>query len=238
MDNAAMHMIPTLLSVISGIYICAALYHLCFAARKIQTGLHLTFGMMCIMAAGYCLSEQAIYSSSSIPSFVYALKWQLCFGIVFMTGAIWFTVFFADYPSPRPACLLSIAAIVLLTLNLFLPRGILIEKIHRFEHLSLPWNEQIAFPSTDLAWWTIILWLFSLTVYLFVLHGCRRLWSAGRRRAALVLGANVLFFLIAGMVDLAIDLRQLRWVYVAEFRFLLCVVSMAAYSSRHFSRKA
>ena len=116
--------------------------------------------------------------------------------------------------------------------------GIIVDKIHRFERLRLPWDEQIAFPSTDLAGWTVILWLFSLLVYLFVLYGSRRLWSSGRRRAAMVLAANVLFFLIAGVVDLAIDLRKLRWVYVAEFRFLLCIVSMAVYSTRHFSRKS
>jgi len=231
-------MITTLLSVITGIYICAALYHLCFAARKIQTGLHLTFGMMCIIAAGYSLSEQAIYSSSSIPSFVYALKSLIGFGIAFLIGATWFTVYFTDSPSLRPASLLTFAAVVLLTLNLFSPQGILIERIHRFEHLRLPWNEQVSFPSTDLAWWIIILWVFYLAVYLFILLGSRRLWSAGHRRAALVLAANVLFFLIAGVVDLAIDLRQLRWVYVAEFRFLLCIVSMAVYSARQFSRKA
>jgi len=233
-----MNMISTLLSITTGIYICAALYHLCFAARKIHTGLHLSFGMMCVMAAGYSLSEQSVYSSSSIPSFVHALKWQLSFGIVFMTGATWFTVFFTNNSSRLTVWLFGVAAIGLLAKNLFSPYGIIVDKIHRFERLSLPWDEQIAFPSTDLAGWTVILWLFSLLVYLFVLYGSRRLWSAGRRRAAMVLAANVLFFLIAGVVDLAIDLRKLRWVYVAEFRFLLCIVSMAVYSTRHFSRKS
>ena len=234
MNTSPMQLIPGILSLISGIYICAALYHLSFAARKIQTGLHLAFGVMCIMAAGYCFSELAIYRSLSIPSFILALKWLIGFGIAFMVTAVWFTVSFTDSLSRRPACMISIAGFILFAFNLFSPHGILIEKIHRFERMRLPWSEQIAFPDTALGWWTLVLWLFYLSVYLFVLYGCRRLWHDGRRRAALVLAGNVFFFLVAGLIDLAIDLRELRWVYLAEYRYLLCVISMAVYSSGQF----
>ena len=233
-----MQLIPTLLSLTSGIYICAALYHLGFASRRIQTGLNLTFGVMCIMAAGYCLSEQAIYRSQTTEAFLLSLKWLIGLGIAFMVAATWFAVYFTNSAARRPAYLISIAAAVLFAVNLILPRGMLFTTVHRLERLQFSWNEQITFPDATLGWWTLVLWLFYLSVYLFVLNGCYRLWRQGRRRAALMLTINVIFFLIAGLVDLSIDLRKLSWFYVSEYRFLLCVISMSVYSSGQCRRRA
>ena len=188
---------------------------------------------MCTMAAGYCLAAQGVYSSVSIPAYLFTLKWQLFFGIVFMASVIWFVVYFTNWTSPTSAFVLSIWAFGLVTMNLILPSGILLDKVHLFDRLRLPWGEQIAFPNTELGLGTIVLWLFSLSVYLYVLFGSHRLWRAGRHRAAIVLAANVLFFICAGVVDTLIDLRRIRWVYVAEFRFLLCVVSMFVYTYKN-----
>lgn len=188
------------------------------------------------MAAGYCLAARAVYSSESIPTFLYALKCQLFFGIVFMASIIWFTVYFTNELSRLSASLFSLAALSLVVLNQLLPNGILIRTVHNFDRLRLPWGEHIAFPETDLSLWAAVLWSFSMAVYVFVIHGCLRLWRGGRHRAALALGANVLFLILAGLIDLTIDLRDVRWVYVAEFRFLPCVLSMAIYTSKNFGR--
>ena len=236
MNNTALNLVHTLLSLLTGVYLCAAIYHLCIAARNRQKGLHLSFSVMCIMAAGYCLAAKAVYSSLSIPAFLYALRWQLLFGIVFMTCAVWFTVFFTNWPSRLPALLLSLAALGLIALNHFSSGGILVAQVQSFDRLILPWGETIAFPNTNLSLWAAALWTFSLAVYLFVIMGCRRLWQVGRRRAALVIAANVIFFLSAGLFDLAVDLRSLQFIYVAEFRFLLCVFAMFVYTYKHFSR--
>ena len=232
METAVVQIIPSLLSIITGVYICAALYHFCFAVRGVNPGINITFAVMCVFAAGYSLSEQAIYASSSIDQYIYALKWMVSWGIAFLAGAIWFTFFFNGNISRSLAIWLNVLAVILIIANKLLPLGLLFKEARHFEPLLLPWNEAIAYPKMEIGWGMLAQWLFSLFVYAYILNSCWRLWREGRRRGALVMSMNVLLFLMAGIVDLGVDLRQVHWIYVAEFRFLFCVVSMAIYTSK------
>jgi len=110
------------------------------------------------------------------------------------------------------------------------PGGIVVAAVQSFDRLVLPWGETIAFPNTSLSLWAAALWTFSLAVYLFVIMGCRRLLQVGRRRAALVMGANVIFFsalvfLISLLIYEAFNL------YTSQnsafyFVFLLCSLTL------------
>ena len=232
METAVIQIIPFLLSIITGVYICAALYHFCFAVRRVNPGINTTFAIMCVFAAGYSLSEQAIYASSSIDQYIYALKWMVSWGIAFLASATWFMFFFNGSSSRSLAIWLNILAIILILANKLLPLGLLFREARHFEPLLLPWNEAIAYPQMEIGWGLLAQWLFAIFVYAFILNGCWHLWRQGRRRGAVVMSINVLLFLVAGIVDLGVDLRKIHWIYVAEFRFLCCVVSMAIYTSK------
>jgi hypothetical protein len=184
------------------------------------------------MAAGYCLCQKAVYSTLTNQAYLHALKLQVSIGFVFMIGVIWFTVYFANWTSSWFPIALSIGAVGLAALNQFLPTGILVGTVHSFDFLRLPWGEQIAFPNTDVSQWVIASWFLSLTVYMFIFYSCFRLWQKGRRRAALVLFINVISIFSAAAYDFSVDLRLIHWIYLAEYRFLPCVISMAIYTSK------
>jgi hypothetical protein len=38
--------------------------------------------------------------------------------------------------------------------------------------------------------------------------------------------------------DYAVDLRQIHWMYLAEYRFLPCVISMVIYTSKSIKQQA
>jgi hypothetical protein len=233
-----MQITPTLLSILMGIYLCAAVYHFWVATKMKQTGIQLSFSVVCLMAAGYCLAAKGVYSASSIPAYLHALKLQVSVSCVFIAGVVWFTVYFANLTSRRFPILLSIVAGGLAALNQFLPAGIIVDTVHNLVYLRLPWGEQIAFPDTDVSQWAIALWSYSLTVYMFIFYSCYRLRQTGQRRAALVLFINVLSILSIAIYDLSVDLRQIRWMYLAEYRFLPCVISMVIYTSKSIKRQA
>jgi hypothetical protein len=50
-------------------------------------------------------------------------------------------------------------------------------------------------------------------------------------------GINVLSLLLVAIYDFSVDLRRIRLMFPAEIRFLPCVLSMAIYMSKHFSRQ-
>ena len=227
-----MQIVPILLNILIGIYLCAAAYHIWAAAKVKQPGAQLSFSMVCLMAAVYCQFEKAVYSALTNQAYLQALKMQVTIGFVFMIGVIWFTVYFAGLTSRWFSIILSIMAVGLAVLNQFLPTGIYVSAVHDYHYLQLPWGEQIAFPDTDFSSWVITTWSYSLTVYVFVFYSCYYLWNKGRRRAALVLFINVLSILSVAVYDFSVDLRLIHWMYLAEFRFLPCVISMAVYTAR------
>lgn len=233
-----MQIAPTLLNILIGIYLCAAGFHLWVAVKKNQPGVQLSFSMVCLMAAVYCQFEKAVYSAFTNQAYLQALQMQVSIGYVFMIGAIWFTVYFTGLKSRWVPIVLSIGAAGLVALNHSLSTGLHVSAVHDFDYLRLPWGEQIAFPDTEVSQWIIASWSYSLTVYMFVFYSCYRLLQKGRRRAALVLFLNVLSILSVAVYDSSVDLRLIHWMYLAEYRFLPCVISMAVYTSKSNTVKA
>ncbi|MEJ2284814.1 MAG: hypothetical protein P8X85_14595 [Desulfobacterales bacterium] len=227
-----MQITPTLLNILIGIYICAAAYHVWVATKKRQAGAQLSFSIVCLIAALYCQYEKAVYGALTDQAYLCALNRQVSIGFLFWIGVIWFAVYFADLKLRWFAIILSIGAAGLAALTYLLPTGIHLSAVHDFQYLRLPWGEQIAFPDTDFSYWAIVPWSYSLTVYVFMLYSSFRLWQKGRRRAALVLLINILSILSVAVFDYLIDFRLIHWMYLAEYRFLPCVFSMAVYTSK------
>lgn len=221
-----------LLNLLIGIYLCAAAFHIWVAAKKKQTGIQLSFSIVCLVAAVYCQYEKAIYGALTDQAYLHAFKMQVSIGFVFMIGVIWFTAYFAELKTRWFPMMLSIVAAGLAAMNQLLPTGVLVGAVLNFDFLRLPWGEQVAFPDTEVSQWMILSWTYSLTVYTYVFYSCFRLLQKGRRRAALVLLINALSILSVAVYDFSVDLRLIHWMYLAEFRFLPCVISMAVYTSK------
>jgi hypothetical protein len=105
-----MQIASTLLSILIGIYLCAAVYHFWVVAKMKQTGIQLSFSVVCLMAAGYCLAAKAVYSAFSIPAFLHAFKLQVSSRFVFLVGVVWFTVYYTRFKSRWFPIILSIGA--------------------------------------------------------------------------------------------------------------------------------
>lgn len=155
---------------------------------------------------------------------------------MFMAGVIWFTVYFTNPTSRVFPISLSICAAGLVALNQLLPGGILFAGVNNFDYLKLPWGEQIAFPDTNVSQWIFMSWSYYLAVFVYALVRCYRLLQSGLTRAVIVFGTNVVSLLLVTIFDISVDLRRIPSMYLSEFRFLPCVLSMAIYTSKNLKR--
>lgn len=223
---------------LSGICVYAALHHGLIAFRRPVERTHLWFALSCLGVALYIIAKASAYQADSAQALVAMRRWEISFAMVFLAILPWFV---AEYTTLRPRWLLagvSVFFTAVFAANLVLPYGLGFVELPDFQHVTLPWGEQVA----DLrvhrrGGWFIAAWLGLLLVFAYSILACVRQYRRGAYRRALTLALALGLFLAFVLFNQVVNFGLVNFIHTAEFGFIALVLIMSLSLTRELRER-
>jgi signal transduction histidine kinase len=215
------------LGVISGLCLGVGLLHLFIGLRRRSLDpKHVSFGLFALAYGAAVLLGLLLYRSTSLDQYLARDRWSGVTAVAAYLALIWFV---AAYTGVRPLPVLfglGLAFIVVLVAHLLRPTGYHGE-IAGLALVTLPWGEQLAFVDAAESVWETVFLLAQLATIGFLFYACFRQLRRGERTEALTLGAGLLFFVAALIVDILVEAGLLDFVLASDFGFVPLAVVMS-----------
>ncbi len=196
------------------------LYLLEASRRRDDRRSHLLFGLVALAAAANAFIEPWAYRSITVEQYSVALKSQVAVQILWW---ILLTCFLVSYSGIawRGLALVSLVLLGLAAvIHLASPHGILFSDIESLSWFELPWGETYALAlgrTHPLAW---VGYAAILALMMLAFNTCVRLWRAGQKRPAQLLGASLAALIAAMIHGVLVDLLIVRTPYLMSVAFL------------------
>lgn len=226
-------------AVLAGLCLYAAIHHLWLGWRGPPQMVHLLFGVLCLVAAGYVLAKLGTYRAESAQALVEMRRMVVSLAAIFLGIFPWFVAVYAGEIRRASLLALSALSVFLLAANLVLPYGIFFAELPELHRITLPWGETV----TDLRArqpnpWFYTALVFFLLSFLYAAHACVRQYRHGDRRRARSLGLALAVFFAFALGNQAVNFGNLKFVHTAEFGFVAMVLLMNWSLSQELRRDA
>ncbi|WP_445636272.1 Histidine kinase domain-containing protein [Nostoc sp. DSM 114161] len=222
-----MTLVPIFLSIVAGICLYVGLFHLLIACGRLQTTLHLCFGLVCLGCVSYILALMLRYQAANVEDYIAAQKLVCFVGYIYAVAVVWFMAVFTKIKPVRLILVLNSLYVISLLINQISPTGIIYSHVSSLSSVSLPWGESIYYPEGTLnpLFSFQLLALNSNTV--FAVSACYLQYRRGEKQAALSLGLSLAILVAAAQHDRLVDLGKIQFIYLAEFGYLSFIVIMS-----------
>jgi PAS domain S-box-containing protein len=222
-----MHYYLTALAIVAGICFATGLFHLFIGLRRQGTNMkHFTFGLFAVAYGGAVLTGMLMYRAGTLPAYLVVDRWSGLFAGVTYIFLIWFV---AVYTEARPLTMVAGLTILFATvIAAHVTRPTMIHgEIMGIAFATLPWGEQIAFLEAAESTWEIVFFLTQLLTIGFLFYACIRQYRRGERREAQALGAGLLLFVAALIMDMLVESGIVTFVLASDFGFLPLAMVMS-----------
>jgi PAS domain S-box-containing protein len=212
-------------------------YHLLVWPRARHERIHLTFGLVCLLAMAYDLACAGLYSADSV---IEGLRWQRTQRLVVAIEGVAFAWFVADYTRRAPRRLLyalsALAGLYALTVAVA-PQWIFSARDDTL-HVQLPLGLALTYCEVGLRPLGYSLEAFGVGLFAVAFVAARRQLRAGESASArrLLLALAVLCAGVAN--DALVAARVYAFVYTIEYAFMSIVVLMAFAFAERYRRAA
>jgi signal transduction histidine kinase len=224
------------LAAVSGICLGTGIFHLFIGLRRQGTDMkHFTFGLFAVAYSGAVLTGLLMYRAATLPQYLAVDRWNGVFIGVTYIFLIWFVAVYTDVQlMPVLAGLTALFATVIAA---HVTRSTLIHgEIMGLASATLPWGEQITFLEAAESTWEIIFLLTQLLTIGFLFYASIRQYRRGERRAAVALGAGLLFFVATIIFDMFVESGIINFVIASDFGFLGLAIVMSLKMSNDIIR--
>ncbi|MFI5143207.1 MAG: 7TM diverse intracellular signaling domain-containing protein, partial [Thermoanaerobaculales bacterium] len=213
--------------VMASIDAYVGVHHLAIYARMRQSRQHLTFALLALSVAGYCISAAGLYNAAAPEN---GRSWQIAEVVFLALGAPVMMLFFADYTGPTRRRFVRVVTAGFAAVALAALVGgsdLIFSHMPAIKHTTLPFGLSVTYQEVAAGPLMTILSILALSVFAFGFAGAVGLDRRGERSRATRLGiASVLFF-FGFLNDALMALGLIRSIYTLEYAFLGLVVLMA-----------
>jgi PAS domain S-box-containing protein len=188
-----------ILAAMTGAFLYAGCLHF-LSERELANRL---FGVLCWLAAGYCIANLVALEASTSAEVIAAVRWRSASLVLLYVSLLWFMKALTKAVPAPLAVAATLAYGVLLAANALLPAGI------GFAGSAFPAGEVNANAAAvrgTAAPWIPLLWIVHMTVLGTCLNACRKGFRSDQRREALLIA----IMLAAVMLSLATSLFDTR----------------------------
>jgi signal transduction histidine kinase len=217
----------TALSIMAGVCLGFGIIFLFIGLRRRGTDMvQFTFGLFAVAYGGAVLTGLLMYGADTLPQYLAVSRWSGAFAGITYIFLIWFV---ATYTDVQPLPLLAVLTVMFATLvaaHVSRPTGIHGE-ILGLAFATLPWGEQIAFLDAGESAWELVFLLTQLLTIGFLFYACIRQYRRGERGKAQALGAGLLLFVAALVIDVLVESGVVNFVLTSDFGFLPLALVMS-----------
>jgi|GEM_PF-3566715 len=219
------------LLILSSLCVYAFLNHLFFALRKPLDRLHLLLAGICLVLAGFGLSEAVIYQAQTISGYVAALKWNLSYILIFFMLFPWFIAEFTGF-YPRKWLQFSTVAFGMIFLaNLMQPFSLQFTEIKKLDVLRLPWGEEIIVPVGQHGF---LFWLAAFAALVmtgFAILALAAAWHRNRNRVSLAMLLTMLIWSGTVIEGILVRASVIDFIHLGPYGCLIMVITVSLISS-------
>jgi hypothetical protein len=207
------------LAVVSGIcFAFGILYLFMGLRRKDDRGPTLLFSLFALSYAAVILTGLANYSATSVDEWMSSARWDSVFVVLTWSLLIGFVALYTGV-KPRIFLALLVAAFLSTGIASVVRPNLIHDEILGLASVTLPWGEQLAYVEATDSIWALVFLVTNLVTIGYVLVACALQSRRGERRAALVLGVGMAWFIVTVIVDVLVDLG-IAPLYLGDFGFL------------------
>ncbi len=209
--------------MVAGVVLLAAANHLVMAlSGKLHRGDGF-FSLACFFLMPYTLMNPILYSAVNVTEYLAAVRVQMFCVAISMTAFLWFCAAFTKWKPKIFLWTISIGLFATVMPRVFSKDLLIYSNIRGMKTVILPWGESIQALDCDAG---PLVWVyFPLILLIFgfgILAGIRQ-YRHGQRWHGMSMAIGISGFLILVLNDIAVDLFNLDWFYVAEFGFAFLV---------------
>ncbi|MFI5165347.1 MAG: PAS domain S-box protein [Thermoanaerobaculales bacterium] len=213
--------------VMASIDAYVGVHHLAIYARMRQSRQHLTFALLALSVAGYCISAAGLYNAAAPEN---GRSWQIAEVVFLALGAPVMMLFFADYTGPTRRRFVRVVTAGFAAVALAALVGgsdLIFSHMPAIKHTTLPFGLSVTYQEVAAGPLMTILSILALSVFAFGFAGAVGLDRRGERSRATRLGIASALFFFGFLNDALMALGLIRSIYTLEYAFLGLVVLMA-----------
>ncbi len=208
------------LGIVAGICLgFGILYLFVGLRRRNDKRLNLTFALFALGYAGTLVNGIRFHSATSVAEYVAVSRWDAVFVVLAFSALIWYVGY---YTGVRPRIFLwgLTAAYTTSGIANIVRPNLVFEEILGLAYVTLPWGEQLAYVETTDSIWSLLFLLAQLTTLGFIVVACMLQFRRGGRRAAILLGIGMLWFITMLAAELIGEAGLIGYAPYGEIGFL------------------
>jgi len=217
------------MAMAAGISIDAALSHgLVGVRRRPRDAVRITFAVLALAVAAGALAIVVMYTTDSPRTHYGVMKWVFFpAGLVSWMAAVWLVAFYTGVRPLRWLLAGSAGFCVLIFVDLLLPYGVLNREVGSIAsvHMAGADVSVMAAPSPHPIYYLVS--ALELAAFVFMFSAAWRVHRRGERGKAWLVGAGLLLFLVAGVLDSLQDYGVLRDLYFTQLSFVILVLGVS-----------
>ncbi len=198
-------------------------------SRKFHTPepLFLLFGLMCFLLIGFTAGELTAYHSANAQEYVRAYRYRGVFATLFLMIWPWFLARYSSIGLRWLVIFLSLYPVPSFLAEILRPYGSYFDTLPRIEHLSLPWNESIAFHAdSHMNVHGALIWVGIVATLIFGHYAWYVQYKRGERGPALMLLAALSIFTAAVVENMFVRAGLLDFIFLAQYGFPTMILVM------------
>lgn len=188
------------LAAMAGLFLYAGIFHF-LSERELPNRL---FGVLCWLAAGYCIANLVALKAGTSAELVAAVRWRAASIMLLYVTLLWFMKAFTQAIPGTLAFVVTGLYAVLLAANGILPLGISFSAMPAMPDTIAMANSAGAFGGVP--FWIPVLWLAHMIVLGLCLNACRIGFRGGQRSEAIAIGSVLGIVMLAMVLALFEDL--------------------------------
>ena len=209
----------------AGIFLCFSVLFSIVGLWPRKKPLFLVYGVLCMLIAGFQASQAVIYSMTTVPEILPALRSRISFAVLALPLFYAFVCLYTQNPfKQRWMWSIGLVSLGFLLLNLLSPYTIRYAEITQIMPVRLRWGETVNVEMGRPSAWThlyLTTWIFA---FLWAIRRSLVFYRAGRSWDAVFFGAQFLIQLAAILFDVAHSYMQAPHVVLTPY----VLTSMAA----------
>ena len=214
--------------LLGGICIYAGFSHLSVGLQKPFNRTQLLFAALCFLAVPFALFHAAVLQAISVTEFVWTLKANLAFVLLFLSLFHWFIASYSGYFPKHILLGLSALAMMLFIVNLLQPYGLQYDSLDGITLLHLPWGEEVTRGVGHNGAWVYATIAVVAVEFGYALYELGVLYRRHRRATDLSLIFAVLLFLCFSAEGILVRLSVIDFVEMGPIGFMMMVIVMSA----------
>lgn len=183
--------------------------------------LYLTLAACGVIFIAFQYSTIRYYLSQSVTEAAEALRWQIGAAAVFMPLFYCMVVSYSEQPALfRSLPLIAILYAILFVINFNAPFSLRYSHLEKADPIIFSWGEQLAYYRGTFSESNTLFRIINNAVAAYLFVPIVKMFQAGRKRAAFLLGVCNVLFILAAIWGTLIDAGEIKSVYIVGFTYL------------------